>query len=146
MKNAFIYLLMSLFSLPLVAQQEEKSSYDKEKLESAKVAFITQRLDLTPDQAEKFWPLYNQHSKSKRSLMRELNEVQKSGEEQMSDQEVVETIKRRFDIEQKILDLDKAFLNNIIKVITPRQAFKLDEVNKDFARHIYRMQKRNKED
>jgi len=146
MKNAFIYLLMSLFSLPLVAQQEEKSSYDKEKLESAKVAFITQRLDLTPDQAEKFWPLYNQHSKSKRSLMRELNEVQKSGEEQMSDQEAVETIKRRFDIEQKILDLDKAFLNYIIKVITPRQAFKLDEVNKDFARHIYRMQKRNKED
>lgn len=137
---------MSLFSLPLVAQQEKKSSYDKEKLESAKVAFITQRLDLTPDQAEKFWPLYNQHSKSKRSLMRELNEVQKSGEEQMSDQEAVETIKRRFDIEQKILDLDKAFLNNIIKVITPRQAFKLDEVNKDFARHIYRMQKRNKED
>jgi len=146
MKNAFIYLLISLFSLPLVAQQEEKSSYDKEKLESAKVAFITQRLDLTPDQAEKFWPLYNQHSKSKRSLMRELNEVQKSGEEQMSDQEAVETIKRRFDIEQKILDLDKAFLNYIIKVITPRQAFKLDEVNKDFARHIYRMQKRNKED
>ncbi|HLW20609.1 MAG TPA: Spy/CpxP family protein refolding chaperone [Cyclobacteriaceae bacterium] len=145
MKKAAIYVLMFLFSLPLMAQEDEKSTYNKEKLESAKVAFITQRLDLTPEQAEKFWPLYHQHSKAKRSLMKEMNGVEKSSEAQMSDQKAAELIERRFEVEQKILDLDKAFLKNIVTVISPIQAFKLDDVNKDFARHIYRMQKRDKE-
>lgn len=65
MKHAVVYALIFLFSLPVMAQKGEKPEYDKEKLESAKVAFITQRLDLSPEQAEKFWPAYNQHSKEK---------------------------------------------------------------------------------
>src|SRR4051812_42751159 len=30
-----------------------------EKLESMKIGFFTQRLDLTPEEAKKFWPVYN---------------------------------------------------------------------------------------
>lgn len=143
MKNAIIYVLMFLLTLPVMAQNEETSNYDKEKLESAKVAFITQRLDLSPEQAEKFWPAYNQHNKEKRSLMREINQLFKDGEG-MTNEEASVLIEKRFEIQQEILDLEKAFIKKIVQVISPVQAIKLDDVNKDFARHIYRMQKRNK--
>lgn len=126
-----------------MAQQEDKSKYDKEKLESAKVAFITQRLDLSPEQAEKFWPAYNQHSKKKRSLMKEIDRLVKEDEE-ITDERAAAVIERKFEIQQQILDSEKAFMKHIVKVISPVQAIKLDNVNKDFARHIYRMQKRNK--
>ena len=134
---------MFFFALPVMAQKAEKSSYDKEKLESAKVAFITQRLDLSPEQAEKFWPVYNQHSKEKRNLMRQIDRLVENGEG-MTNEQANQIITRRFELQQQILDLEKIFLKNIVKIISPMQAIKLDDVNKDFARHSYRMQKRNK--
>lgn len=143
MRHAVVYALIFLFALPVMAQKREKSEYDKEKLESAKVAFITQRLDLSPEQAEKFWPAYNQHSKEKRSLMREIDRLVKEDEE-ITDVRAAAVIERRFEIQQQILDSERAFMKNIVKIISPVQAVKLDDVNKDFARHIYRMQKRNK--
>ncbi|MCK7539265.1 MAG: hypothetical protein MZV63_54335 [Marinilabiliales bacterium] len=39
-----------------------------EKLTAYKIAFFTQRLDLTPAEAEKFWPLYNDYSARKNKL------------------------------------------------------------------------------
>lgn len=143
MKQAVICALMFFLALPVVAQKGEKSNYDKDKLESAKVAFITQRLDLSPEQAEKFWPTYNQHSKEKRSLMRVINRLVKD-EEGLTNEQASQLIAKRLELQQQILDLEKEFLKNIVKTISPVQAIKLDDVNKDFARHIYRMQKRDK--
>ena len=39
-----------------------------EKIQSLKIAFITQKLQLTTDEAEKFWPVYNQYDNEIRSL------------------------------------------------------------------------------
>jgi hypothetical protein len=145
MKNISLYILSFFLSLPMMAQQQGDTGYDKEKLESAKVAFITQRLDLTPEQAEKFWPLYNQHREDKRNLMKSLHVLGKMDVEGISNEKALELIEQKFDIEQEILDLEKAFHKEIIKVISPVQAVQLGEVNKDFTRHIYHMQKRKKD-
>lgn len=143
MKKVALYALIFLLSLPVMAQKEGKSNYDKEKLESAKVAFITKRLDLSPDQAEKFWPLYNQHSKQRRSLMKEIDHLVKDAGD-LNDEKAMSLIERKFEIQQEILDLEISFMRKIVKTISPVQATKLDDVNKDFARHIYRLQKRDK--
>ena len=145
MKNISIYILFFFLSLPVLAQKEGNSGYDKEKFESAKVAFITQRLDLTPEQAEKFWPLYNQHREHKRNLIKRLHELGKRDVEGISNEKALELIEQKFDMEQEILHLEKAFHKEIIKVISPIQAVQLGEVNKDFTRHIYHMQKRRKD-
>ncbi len=130
-------------AIPAYSQKEGDASYDKEKLERAKVAFITKRLDLSPDQAEKFWPLYNQFNENRKRLMKDMHPRVKDGE-QLTNQQAAALIDRRFELEQKILDLEKSFHKEITTVISPLQALKLDDVNKDFARHIYRMQKRKK--
>lgn len=143
MKNITLYLLLFFISLPVFAQHGRKSSYDKGKLESAKVAFITQRLDLSPDQAEKFWPLYNQHNKDRRTLMKQIDHLLDE-DKGLTNAKALELIEKRLETEQKILDLEKKFLKKIVATITPIQALKLNDVSKDFARHIYRMQNRQK--
>jgi UDP-N-acetylglucosamine:LPS N-acetylglucosamine transferase len=87
MKNSILYLLLLVIAMPALAQKGGKSSYNKEKLESAKIAFITKRLDLTPKQAEKFWPLYNQHYKNKKELLKNADELMKIDEEEISNKE-----------------------------------------------------------
>ncbi|MEX2593188.1 MAG: hypothetical protein WD426_10455 [Anditalea sp.] len=144
MKSIIFSLLLLFLAMPALAQKVENPSYNKEKLESAKVAFISKRLDLTPKEAEKFWPLYNQHNEDKRKLMKNIYELVKIDEEEITNKRATELIDKEFEIEQEILDLEKAFLKDIIKVISPVQALKLGEANRKFTRHIYRMQKRNK--
>jgi Spy/CpxP family protein refolding chaperone len=144
MKNIALYVLLIFLAVPVYAQIDQKTSYDKEKLESAKVAFITQRIDLTPDQAEKFWPLYNQHHEKKSNLIKDMHELLKIGDREISNEEAMELIDQKFELEQEILDMDKAFFLNIVKVITPVQALKLGDVNRAFTRHIYHMQKKKR--
>ena len=35
-----------------------------EQLESAKIGFFTTRMELTPEEASKFWPVYNEYNKA----------------------------------------------------------------------------------
>ena len=41
---------------------------DREKIKTLKVAFITERLDLSSSEAETFWPAYNAHQKQMNSF------------------------------------------------------------------------------
>src|SRR5690606_38493057 len=142
MKTLSLYFLLLLMSLPAWGQQERKSTYNKEKLESAKVAFITQRLDLTPEQAEKFWPVYNQHSERKWGLMRSMPRV--GNDEEITEQKARDLIEQKVEIEQKIVDVEKTFIKDDQKIIPPGHALTRGNANRKFTRHIYRMQKRKK--
>ena len=48
------------FAQPQGKPNEEQRKKDWERLQAEKIAFITQELDLTPEEAQVFWPVYNQ--------------------------------------------------------------------------------------
>ncbi len=52
-------LLIAFISLNALAQDGPFIRKKKEQIKSMKVAFITNELALTPDEASKFWPLFN---------------------------------------------------------------------------------------
>jgi len=135
-----------LFSTGLMAQQrgssdiQQRRSIDKEKLESARIAFITNRLELTPSQAEKFWPLYNQNRDKRENLMREMMEINRADTKNLSETRAKELLDKKLDIQQNLLNIEKSFMKEITQVISPNQALQLGGVNRDFTRQIYRMQ------
>lgn len=51
-------------------QQRGDRSAQHAQIASQKVAFITEKLALTPTESEKFWPMYNQYWESNMSLAR----------------------------------------------------------------------------
>ena len=53
---------ITLFSMSATAQPKENW---KERIQSEKIAFITAELDLTPEEAQVFWPVYNQIEKNR---------------------------------------------------------------------------------
>ena len=60
MKNKKSLLALTLlFSLISFAQNGKFFKEKKEKVKSMKIAYITNELQLTPDEATKFWPLFN---------------------------------------------------------------------------------------
>lgn len=65
MKKLFsVLVFLSWLTLP-ARSQAPKNAWDGQ-LEAMKTTFITTRLRLTPQEAEKFWPIYNEYDAEKK--------------------------------------------------------------------------------
>ena len=62
----------------------------RERLESFRIQFTTKKLDLTPAEAEKFWPVYNEQKEASRNLM------QAKKEDEIEFQEAMLVIRQKF--------------------------------------------------
>lgn len=103
MKNLMmnVALWMALFfTTPIFAQSPPPDGGDKsEKIEALRIAFITQELQLSPQEAQKFWPVYNQYRGDMKTLRN--NFKTGAGGQLSADQQL--------DFDQKKLDLKKKY-------------------------------------
>jgi hypothetical protein len=122
MKKFLLILILFVGSLSGIKAQ------DGEKIRSLKIAFITQKLQLTPDEAQKFWPIYNQYDQEIRQL--QLND---------NNGPVIEN-------EEKLLNIRKKYLGSFEKVIGPQKVNRLFNAERDFREIlIRRLQNRNQQ-
>ena len=81
MKYIHTILIALLLSSTLFAQgtgrkmkREKRQEKMESRIESQKIAFITQKLDLTPTEAQLFWPIYNEYQ-TKMKEIRQQNKM-----------------------------------------------------------------------
>lgn len=74
-KLKMLTVIMFLLSATLSTNAQPGKPEREEKIEKFKIAFITERLDLTVEEAQKFWPVYNQFNNE----MKELRKFRKPG-------------------------------------------------------------------
>jgi Spy/CpxP family protein refolding chaperone len=53
---------------PAQKGKAELQGEKKENIEAMKIAFITNKLELSPEEAQKFWPVYNQYNEKLKDL------------------------------------------------------------------------------
>ncbi len=70
-----IYLLTILFLSTISFYGQDSYQERLNNLRSQKIAFITQRIKLTPDEAEVFWPIYNELSEKKDALNKRRKQI-----------------------------------------------------------------------
>ncbi len=141
MKKLTLYLvfIFACFAGNALAQRPTQN-IDPEKLQAARIAFITSRIDLKPEQAEKFWPVFNKYTEQRESTMKSMSELNR-GMESISEEEAKSRIQKRLQLQQKMLDDEKAFTAEISKVISAKQVLMLNNIARDFNRHIYQRQR-----
>ena len=110
----------------LITGMLQAKAQDGEKIKALKIAFITQRLQLTPEQAQKFWPIYNQYDNELRSA--QLDE---------SDPNVLDKDKR-------VLAIKEKYMGQFQKVLGPQKTNMFFNSERDFrGLLIRRLQNRN---
>jgi len=57
-------------------QKGNHTAPNQEKIEAQRVAFITQELDLTPDEAKVFWPVYNEYDAKRHEFKKTFKNIQ----------------------------------------------------------------------
>ena len=106
------------------------------QLENAKIAFITNRVVLTQDQAQKFWPLYNEFSDRRRELNRSGRLLRRDITEGMTDQQLRENFTQSFNTRQQELNLEKEYFEKFQKIISLRQVAQLFQAERDFTKEV----------
>ena len=115
---------------PAPRNQEDRM----ERLETAKIAFLTQRIDLTSREAEKFWPVYNQYQNELKALMQQRkSDMQKQDQLSANDK-----IDMQLDMESKMLELKKRYTREFGKVLPPEKIVRLFQAEKDFKNELIR--------
>ena len=71
MKKLYILSILICIAGFARAQEEIPSEKRQQDIEALKVAFISRELELTPDEAQKFWPVYNQYSKELKTIIKD---------------------------------------------------------------------------
>lgn len=114
---------------------------DSEKLTAYKIAFFTQHLDLTPAEAEKFWPVYNDFSARKNKLQSDrlsLIRYASQNEANMSESELSSTadkLSRSFSDEATMV----VTLNNELKkVLPPAKIIRLYQIDNQYKQQLLR--------
>ena len=127
---------------PAKDNKAEKQNERKENIEAMKIGFLTKKLDLTPEEAQKFWPVYNQYSDKMKELRKRRKQDNREAKQKfdgMSDKEVEQAVDNEMADRQKELDLQKEY-NSKFKAVLPikkvarlyaaEEQFKMELLNK----------------
>lgn len=126
MKRILFFSTFVMSMLVTVAQPPKRI----EKIEALKVAYISQSLALTPEEAQKFWPVYNSY----------INEIRtakdKNREDELKFQEEALNIKKKYKPEfKKVLNSDE----RVNKVYKAEMEFR-EAVKKEVQRRMQQRQ------
>ncbi len=147
MKNPLFVLI--LVSMALFSKAEMQGHIDYENFKARKVAFITTTLNLTPAEAEKFWPVYNEYDQKKFSLMQERKEIEakmKQKADALTDQECTEISKKFASFKKIEGDLEMEYNEKFLKILSPQKVVKLSVAEMEFKGHLLREYKKDKDD
>jgi hypothetical protein len=135
---SLLFLVFLLNTLTGHAQNRNfGNGQQRDKIDAQKIAFITDQLQLTPDEAEKFWPVYNQYNTQKEELSRDfMKGVLKfrKNPEAMSDKDASDLADSYIRHAQKMVDLQKDCHLKLKEVLPPKKLLKLYNVEREFQR------------
>ncbi len=140
MKNRFWTIISCcLLALPAMGQvvgDDIGGGRVGSKVQAARVAYITERLGLTPNESERFWALYNEFENEKEKIQNRYSVERPLGS--LSDEEAEAYILRRFKMEEELLELKKSYYPRFTKVISPRRIALFQKADKEFRLELLR--------
>lgn len=113
----------------------------RERIDAARAAFLTERLDLTADQAQRFWPVYNEFNNKRHDLRKTFMDAQRKagGKDQnpaASPEEQRKLVELGMNLRQQELDLEKQYTSKFMEVLSANQMLKLHPAERDFQQMV----------
>ena len=96
---------------------------DGQRLEAYKIAYLTKKLNLSPEEAQRFWPIYNKYTEDIRSVRQEQKDKNLS----------------EIDVEEKILGVRKKYNGEFSKALSAEKVNTFFRSERDFKVEIQRV-------
>ena len=132
MKKLFLTaFLLGLVPVFILAQQGGEKL--RERIRAQRVAIYTDVLKLSSQEAEGFWPIYNQFLEDKESINKEQKAIRRDN---LSDAEAEAQVKKHIELRQRELDLEKDLIQKLRKVISMQKIVKIPEAERQFRQTV----------
>ena len=117
MQKFLLMVMLALGSATLAFAQGGDQKRDGGRVEALKIAYLTKKLDLTQEEAQKFWPIYNEYTK----------EIRKARIDARKDN------KSELDVEEKLLNIRKKYEVEFSKAISKEKVNTFFRAEKEFG-------------
>lgn len=150
MSRILVLLFSLLLAVPTFAQgkkQEDKSF--KERIEATKVAYFTEKIGLTPEEAQRFWPIYykfwNERQDAYNKVRKSIEAVIKLDEEGgYSDPEMKKLINQYGDYLSLEAEIFEMYIDEFYKILPTAKVAKLFTAEVGFRKILTDMWKEQK--
>jgi hypothetical protein len=136
-----IFTALVLMGLSVMVWGQEGRPRFRENMESMqaeRVSFLTTKLQLTVDEAEKFWPIYNDYLKKREEqfMARQKAMPRSFDPEKATDQDLERMLTNMLDEDVKLAELKKEYFLRIRQVIPVRKVMMLHRAEQEFMNHM----------
>lgn len=136
MKLKYVLPLFLLFTFSMFGQVDKEK---REQVKALKVSFLTTELNLTSDEAEKFWPVYNSYEQKffalkhgkMRPLIKRIDAVAN-----MTDKEALNYLDQLQEIEKELFDVRQKLVTDLKPILSPVKILKLKKAEDDFNKKL----------
>ena len=117
-----------------MTQTGERRGQVQDRVEAQRVAFITQQLNLTPDESAAFWPLYNEFKARQKTMRQEIRPGKSI--DQLNDAEASALINAQLDLEIALAGVKRDYFGRLGKVVPASKLVKLGHAEQAFNRRV----------
>jgi hypothetical protein len=114
----------------------------KVKIEAFKIAYITKKLNLSPEEAQKFWPVYNKYQteieKLRKDFKGEMSE-ELLNVEQLSTSEADKALNDLIAFKSNEVEVTKKYVLEFKKVLSSQKVVKLFVAEQEFKKELLKM-------
>lgn len=141
----FAVMLLSLLIMPLRAQQE--TSAMQQDLRARKISFFNEKLQLTPKEAEKFWPLYNDYQSRMDKIARDrknLTSYVEKNSAHVSEAEMAEMVEKFLGFQREETKLLETYTARFREFLPDNKVFSIYITETEWKKYLLVLLRENK--
>lgn len=126
----------------LIERRMGPTPEQREHMEAMKIGYLTREMDLTVEESQKFWPIYNEMDKKLEALRKEKRlEMRDSlpDIDKMTDAEANAYVENHMSYRQRELDIHREYLKRFQGVLPPQKIVRLIRAQHEFKEHLIMM-------
>lgn len=138
-----LLLAVALFAQPQAQKRsEEQRKKVFERIQSEKIAFLTNALDLNPEEAQKFWPVYNECAKkigeAQAARMKAFAELRAKKAQPVSEKEMEKKVEAYVEASKEAAQVMYDYYPKFKKVLPIEKVAKLYQAEDSFQQRMIR--------
>lgn len=141
-KSIFTLLILLAFSLTAMAQEQQgdksgKKSFSLEEFRASQQKFITDFAKLTPEEADKFFPLYFELQDKKWMINNETRKkVGIKRNQKCTEEQYTQMVNEFADAKIKVAELEKEYVGKYLEVIPAKKIMDTQRAEDHFQKHM----------
>ncbi|MDC0644499.1 hypothetical protein OAP32_02890 [Crocinitomicaceae bacterium] len=121
-------------------KKKESKDEKKQRIEAARVSFITKKLELTPEESKEFWPVVNEMEtkiKTSRKALKDRFKKMKQEDEKIDEKTYKKLIEDMHEQQISILEIKNEYVQKIASVIGYEKTFRFEhQIQREFKKQL----------